>query len=843
MKYIFSCVLYLILLLFNIPHAQAHSLKVIVRMSAAGFIPANVTADENQSVVFINEDKEDHWPASDIHPTHELYPEFDPQKSITPGQKWEFTPQKVGSWKFHDHLFPHFRGLVNVINEAEFSRQSSPSTSFLSTAKDSISLLHRIWLWFTHLFSQFIARWILLWSFPKTISSSHPDAQKFKQISEKEQLVILDNLIKQSGSQSTWSYLLNSFSGESGTKGNVHDLAHFIGSLIFKKDGFPGLVICTPQFAFGCYHGFLDSAFKESLEQLPQAEQACQKLGTGISGPVSSCIHGIGHGVASFYQTSDLTRALTVCQRLSLPAQTYCHDGVFMEFAHNAPVSFFKSAKPLYPCDEIAEIYHFTCGRNLPFILRQRYAYSYTKIVTVCLEQMDTNLKNGCVDALGFTAVASASGDTKSILDMCALIVDTTYNFRCVQAAAGELVFQEFPGWQTDALILCKSLTLEYQNQCQTYVQNIITVYGRFQTFQFRSYRKNEDKSLYVREQMAICYQQGGRDSCYKQTADLFSRQFPLKETLALFAQTEAYPEIYTRCHEVTHYLSRNEFTKNQSVPETYSQCNSTCHGGCYHGVLEAYLKSKQVALDSPQFNQEFKTVCGQISDYTKPLLFYECLHGLGHAAMFVTDMELPQSLALCDLLPDSANQPRCYSGIFMENSSSSTSTDHPGKYVKKSDLLYPCSILESKYLATCYRYQSSYFSLLTNHNWVEVARLCQTAPVAYQDECIRTIGTNQVGFTQDFMQMKANCQNLTTYDFRRLCFDGVISSLAYRYVGDVQKMVDFCGLVPNESQESCFHQIGSALTDWTSHRDEASHWCEQIQNLKQQAWCKQSIT
>lgn len=83
-------------------------------MTVAGFEPATLSIKKGTRVVFVNEDSKEHWPASDIHPTHGIYPEFDPQKGVEAGQKWSFVFNKVGKWKFHDHLFPERTGVVEV---------------------------------------------------------------------------------------------------------------------------------------------------------------------------------------------------------------------------------------------------------------------------------------------------------------------------------------------------------------------------------------------------------------------------------------------------------------------------------------------------------------------------------------------------------------------------------------------------------------------------------------------------------------------------------------------------------------------------------------------------------
>lgn len=88
--------------------------RTVVEMTAEGFSPTAVTLYEDNDVCFVNNDTVDHWPASNNHPTHAVYPEFDPKEAVKPGSEWCFTFDLPGTWRFHDHLKPEFMGTVTV---------------------------------------------------------------------------------------------------------------------------------------------------------------------------------------------------------------------------------------------------------------------------------------------------------------------------------------------------------------------------------------------------------------------------------------------------------------------------------------------------------------------------------------------------------------------------------------------------------------------------------------------------------------------------------------------------------------------------------------------------------
>lgn len=88
---------------------------VTIVMKPDAFEPNSLTVQKNTKVIFKNEDSKPHWPASDVHPIHSIYPEFDPRQGIESGKEWSFIFDKVGNWRFHDHLSPSLRGEIKVV--------------------------------------------------------------------------------------------------------------------------------------------------------------------------------------------------------------------------------------------------------------------------------------------------------------------------------------------------------------------------------------------------------------------------------------------------------------------------------------------------------------------------------------------------------------------------------------------------------------------------------------------------------------------------------------------------------------------------------------------------------
>lgn len=96
--------------------------EYVINYTDEGFSPATLQIKKNETVTFKNKSSSSMWPASAMHPTHQVYPTtggclgstFDACKGVQPGDSWSFKFEVVGSWKYHDHLTPQDRGTINV---------------------------------------------------------------------------------------------------------------------------------------------------------------------------------------------------------------------------------------------------------------------------------------------------------------------------------------------------------------------------------------------------------------------------------------------------------------------------------------------------------------------------------------------------------------------------------------------------------------------------------------------------------------------------------------------------------------------------------------------------------
>lgn len=469
----------LILVVLSIPVITfAHDVNphddLIIRMTKNGFEPKELTVTEGDEVLFINNDDTDHWPASNFHPTHTLYPEFDPLKGIHPGGSWKFKFEKVGTWRMHDHLSPHITGTIIVLKDLGKTviREDASSTPANDTANTNF---------FRKIINFLNQLWHKIFSINTDVNSKL--LTEFKSQDEKAKYTWLENIAKRDGPEVAWRYIKATYNTPDGVVGNPHDMAHLVGQLIYKTYGFKGLPICEPIFAFGCYHGLMEVAFdknkpEEYADKILSAEDGCSILGDTETPSYWSCIHGMGHGIATFREYN-IDKALKDCDSLAEKVRTYCHDGVFMEFSVSAPPNFYIKDNPIYPCDVIAQNYKKSCARYQPQVMRMRFNMDTDAIALVCTNTTNNDIIYNCTDALGYFIAQTSGGKTSKIVAGCNDIENKKAAAQCAAAAAGELVFQDYVGWRESTKEICASLSGEYQVSCSKRVEQVKQSYGR----------------------------------------------------------------------------------------------------------------------------------------------------------------------------------------------------------------------------------------------------------------------------------------------------------------------------------------------------------------------------
>lgn len=85
-----------------------------VTYTDTGFVPRQIEINKGETVSFINQSQKVMWVASDTHPAHEILPTFDQFGVSNPGESYQYTFNKKGTWRYHDHVNASQTGTIIV---------------------------------------------------------------------------------------------------------------------------------------------------------------------------------------------------------------------------------------------------------------------------------------------------------------------------------------------------------------------------------------------------------------------------------------------------------------------------------------------------------------------------------------------------------------------------------------------------------------------------------------------------------------------------------------------------------------------------------------------------------
>ncbi len=361
-----NVLIFLLVLLVPIS-AIAHSGRNI-HIDEFGFTPNVLEITQGQTVTFENVGREPSWPASNDHPTHQIYSEFDSNEPIKPGKTWSFIFDKPGEWEFHDHLSPQHTGIIKVKKEQNFIQK------VFSAMKDFV----------TGLFiseqedSDFLTNFTSPPANDDTTRSAYNqscDAHDFDCV-EKSLITITMSYGPQQALET-----LREMQEEKKISLTLddHEFAHEIGRTTAKTFGVnpDSFFLCDTDFDYGCQHGFFEYTLGKTNTTTQAIALICDVINESY--PVQfkyRCYHGAGHGIM-MARAYDLNATLQICDQLQTDlAIDGCWQGALMEntnaiMTQQARKEYYSNTDPLIPCTQLQEKYRNECFYNqAPWLIR-----------------------------------------------------------------------------------------------------------------------------------------------------------------------------------------------------------------------------------------------------------------------------------------------------------------------------------------------------------------------------------------------------------------------------------------------------------------------------------------
>lgn len=380
--------------------------------TARGFSPEQLVIAPGDTVSFVNNSADYFWPASNIHPTHEILPEFDPKTPLAPGATWAHRFDKLGQWYYHNHLSPDEGGLVSVV--APPAPQAGVTQPAQSASQEPL------------VFEMPDREFAPL---PRDAASSHADI-----VTDDRRL---EAFIEQFGPGGALQ-VLKQIELESGS--NCHDRAHEAGRISYEMFGPAAFALATHDCQSGGQHGAIEAMFAERGTANLSSDIAALCDSTANAFFRHQCVHGVGHGLMA-WTNYDLPTALGLCDNAQNQDRDSCYSGIYMENvvgglsgAMGHVTEYLREGDPIYPCDIVEPQYQPAC-----------YFYQTTRMATVLnwdmaavaalCDQAPANSRSLCFRSYGRDAANLAADDPAETIGHCRHAAYVIDNADCIWEA------------------------------------------------------------------------------------------------------------------------------------------------------------------------------------------------------------------------------------------------------------------------------------------------------------------------------------------------------------------------------------------------------------------------
>jgi plastocyanin len=307
-----------------------------------GFSPQQITIPQGTKVVWKIQGNNFHWPASDVHPLHNSYPDgggclgskLDACRAMTKGESYSFVFEKEGTWNMHDHSNPELSMTVNVVEKEGYLQKLMKSIALeRKDEKQSDSRLKGHLQFFSPRQKSVLEKMSSKMS-DKDASVYARDicgdlsGGKFREKSHcySETFYFIAKSTNQNHAFSTLSKLQKIDQGAR----NCHLIAHGIGWAMYENDPKnwrEAIGKMSPECSYGGIHGIVEqfSASSGMALKADTLQTICDK------NPTWACYHAIGH-VLLVQTKNDLPSATDLCEAFSENGpRSNCLNGVFME--------------------------------------------------------------------------------------------------------------------------------------------------------------------------------------------------------------------------------------------------------------------------------------------------------------------------------------------------------------------------------------------------------------------------------------------------------------------------------------------------------------------------------
>ena len=398
----------------------------LVEFTDDGFVPKRLEVEVGQQVQFLNSSESSLWPASNIHPTHQIMPEFDAGSPVGTDGVWAFTFDKPGFWRYHNHMVPEHSGLI-VATGGEAAVPVDPLSIDVGDLK----------------------------------FKSPPDLTPKALTDLFTNDVLLSQYIRDYGPANTVKLI-----EEAGdVVGQLcHERAHVTGRTAYEIFGAAAFALASHECEAGAYHGATEAMFKERGTVDLESDVRAICGGSNVFFFRLQCIHGVGHGLMA-WTSYELYDSLDLCDSLGTDRdQRACYSGVFMENVVGGLsgtmghfTDYLSDEDPHYPCNALTDRYVAPCYLYHSTRMLLLFEFDYERVAQECSKAPEIG-KYDCFESFGRDLAAQSLGEPAKGLEQCHdTVADPTHRVWCIQGS----VQARF--WETDradeAIEMCSLAT------------------------------------------------------------------------------------------------------------------------------------------------------------------------------------------------------------------------------------------------------------------------------------------------------------------------------------------------------------------------------------------------
>ena len=280
--------------------------------------------------------------------------------------------------------------------------------------------------------------------------------------------------------------------------------------------------------------------------------------------------------------------------------------------------------------------------------------------------------------------------------------------------------------------------------------------------------------------------------------------------------------DIALSCHRIVHRIGAAALARDPERPGVaIAAGQSDCSSGYYHGVMQHVFLGleEQTATAIASAGAE---ICNDPLIRRERFTQMNCLHGIGHGALIVTEYDLADGLAICAAISDPWSREWCYSGVYMENVLPAYGTT--SVWIDEQDPAFPCTaVTDAQGKGSCY--QSLAISALTasGGDFAGPATACAAAESAYRFICYAAMGS-QVNLAASATEIAAACG--LAGDYLPTCIYGALrfqsSQDGTLAVGAARCADPAIGI----DRATCLRAIGSGLVGLVTGPQEVERAC-----------------